>query len=64
MSEKELFWQGFLNSSVSIFSGLEVEANKSAFQEILAKVDADLKQFTQLNDPLSTYAMCIECRVD
>ncbi len=64
LSEKELFWQGFLNSSVSIFSGLEVEANKSAFQEILAKVDADLKQFTQLNDPLSTYAMCIECRVD
>ncbi|MFT5542681.1 MAG: protease-4 [Glaciecola sp.] len=64
LSEKELFWQGFLDSSVSIFSGLEVEANKSAFQEILAKVDADLQQFTQLNDPLSTYAMCIECRVD
>jgi protease-4 len=64
LSEKELFWQSFLNASVSIFSGLEVETNKSAFQEILAKVDADLKQFTQLNDPLSTYAMCIECRID
>lgn len=64
LSEKELFWQNLLNGSASIFSGLQVGQSKSAFQEILSKVDSDLKQFTQLNDPLATYAMCTECRVD
>jgi protease-4 len=64
LSDKELFWQSFLAGTASIFSGLDVEPKTSAFQEILAKVDADLKQFTQLNDPLATYAMCIECQVD
>nr|WP_297348953.1 signal peptide peptidase SppA [uncultured Glaciecola sp.] len=64
MSDKELFWQSFLTGTAAIFSGLDVEPKTSAFQEILAKVDADLKQFTQLNDPLATYAMCIECQVD
>jgi protease-4 len=64
LSDKELFWQSFLAGTASIFSGLDVAPKTSAFQEILAKVDADLKQFTQLNDPLATYAMCIECQVD
>jgi protease-4 len=64
LSDKELFWQSFLTGTAAIFSGLDVEPKTSAFQEILAKVDADLKQFTQLNDPLATYAMCIECQVD
>jgi len=64
LSDKELFWQSFLAGTASVLSGLDVEPKTSAFQEILAKVDADLKQFTQLNDPLATYAMCIECQVD
>ncbi len=64
LSDKELFWQNFLQGSASVFSGLDIEPKTSAFQEILAKVDADLKQFTQLNDPLATYAMCIECQVN
>jgi protease-4 len=64
LSDKELFWQSFLAGTASIFSGLDLEPKTSAFQEILAKVDTDLKQFTQLNDPLATYAMCIECQVD
>jgi len=64
LSDKELFWQNFLQGSASVFSGLDIEPKTSAFQEILVKVDADLKQFTQLNDPLATYAMCIECQVD
>ena len=64
LSDKELFWQNFLQGSASVFSGLDIEPKTSAFQEILAKVDADLKQFTQLNDPLETYAMCIECQVE
>jgi protease-4 len=64
LSDKELFWQSFLAGTASIFSGLDVEPKTSAFQEILAKVDTDLKQFTQLNDPLASYAMCIECQVD
>jgi protease-4 len=64
LSDKELFWQGFLAGTASVFSGLDIEPKTSAFQEILARVDADLKQFTQLNDPLATYAMCIECQVE
>lgn len=64
LSDKELFWQSFLQGTASVFSGLDIEPKTSAFQEILSKVDADLKQFTQLNDPLATYAMCIECQVD
>jgi protease-4 len=64
LSDKEIFWQSFLQGTANVFSGLDIEPKKSAFQEILSKVDADLKQFTQLNDPLATYAMCIECQVD
>lgn len=64
LSDKELFWQSFLQGTANVLSGLDIEPKKSAFQEILSKVDADLKQFTQLNDPLATYAMCIECQVD
>ena len=64
LSDKELFWQSFLAGTASMFSGLDIEPKTSAFQEILARVDADLKQFTQLNDPLATYAMCIECQVE
>lgn len=64
LSDKELFWQNFLQGSATVFSGLSIEPKTSTFQEILSKVDADLKQFTQLNDPLATYAMCIECQVD
>ena len=64
LSDKELFWQNFLQGSATVFSGLAIEPKTSTFQEILSKVDADLKQFTQLNDPLATYAMCIECQVD
>ncbi len=64
LSDKELFWQSFLQGSANVFSGLVIEPKTSAFQEIFSKVDADLKQFTQLNDPLATYAMCIECQVD
>jgi protease-4 len=64
LSDKELFWQSFLAGTASVFSGLDIEPKTSAFQEILARVDADLKQFTQLNDPLATYAMCIECQVE
>ncbi|AEP30225.1 signal peptide peptidase SppA [Brumicola nitratireducens] len=64
LSDKELFWQNFLQGTANVFSGLDIEPKTSAFQEILSKVDADLKQFSQLNDPLATYAMCIECQVD
>ncbi|MFQ3249880.1 MAG: protease-4 [Glaciecola sp.] len=64
LSEKELFWQNLLNSSASMLSGLDIEPKTSAFQEILSKVDADLKQFTQLNDPMASYAMCLECSVN
>lgn len=64
LSDKELFWQNFAQGSATVFSGLAIEPKTSTFQEILSKVDADLKQFTQLNDPLATYAMCIECQVD
>lgn len=64
LSDKELFWQSLLTGAASVFSGLDIEPKTSAFQEILAKVDADLKQFTQLNDPLATYAMCVECQVE
>jgi len=64
LSDKELFWQNLLQGTASVFSGLDIEPKTSAFQEIFSKVDADLKQFTQLNDPLATYAMCIECQVD
>lgn len=64
LSEKELFWQGFLEGTSSVLSGLEIEPKTSVFQELVSKVDADLKQFTQLNDPLAAYAMCLECSLD
>jgi protease-4 len=64
LSDKELFWQSFLNTTSNIFSGLEINRNKSALEKILVRVDSDLKQFTELNDPLATYSICFECRVE
>jgi protease-4 len=64
LSEKELFWQNLLDSSASVLSGLDIEPKTSAFQEVLSRVDANLKQFTQLNDPMATYVICLECTID
>ncbi|MBF7072586.1 signal peptide peptidase SppA [Glaciecola sp. MH2013] len=64
LSEQELFWQNLMNSGSSMLAGFNIEPRKSALQEIVSRVDADLKQFTQLNDPLAAYAMCLECKID
>ena len=64
LTDKELFWRNFLDNSASVLSGLDIEPKTSAFQALLSKVDADLSKFTQLNDPLASYAMCLECAVD
>lgn len=64
LSEQELMWQKFLASGTSIISSFNIEPKRSAIQDILSQVDADLTQFTQLNDPMASYALCMDCKID
>ena len=64
LSEQELMWQKFLANGTSMLSGLNIEPKRSAMQDILSQVDADLSQFTQLNDPMASYALCMDCKID
>ena len=64
LSEQELFWQNLMNSGTSVLANFNIEPQQSAIQDLMSKVDSDLKRFTQLNDPLAAYAMCMECKVD
>jgi protease-4 len=64
LSEQELFWQNLMNSGTSVLANFNIEPQQSAIQDLMSKVDSDLKRFTQLNDPLAAYAMCMECSVD
>jgi protease-4 len=64
LSEKELMWIKFLATGTSMLSGLNIEPKQSAMQDILSQVDADLSKFTQLNDPMASYALCMDCKID
>ena len=63
LSPQEQFWQNILKSTASMVSGMNLQTTPSALGQMVKRVDGQLAKFNSLNDPLATYAMCLECEL-
>lgn len=64
LSPQDQFWQDILKSSADIIASFGIEHKTSPLLQMVNSVDKELKKYGQLNDPLATYAMCLQCELN
>ncbi|MFC4699667.1 signal peptide peptidase SppA [Glaciecola siphonariae] len=63
MSAQEIFWQNFFKNAQAVFSGVKFDRPTHPLLNTAKDIEAELKAFTELNDPMSSYVLCLECQV-
>jgi protease-4 len=63
LTAKEIFWQNFFKNAQVIFSGANIQLPSHPLLKAASQVENELKIFTRLNDPMSSYVLCLECQV-
>ncbi|WP_395342679.1 signal peptide peptidase SppA [Ningiella sp. W23] len=63
LSPQELFWQNFFQNAQLAVSGMNISFPEHPILKMAQEVEEDLEVFTKLNDPMSSYVMCLECQV-
>lgn len=61
LSDDELMWVNLLNNASSFFSGLNINYEPSPLLKLAKGLDDKAKFMTELNDPMASYVLCIEC---
>lgn len=63
LSPQEIFWQNFFNNAQVILGDVKFERPSSSLLKAANKIEKELRVFTQLNDPMASYVLCMECQV-
>jgi protease-4 len=61
LSEDELMWVNLLNNASSFFTGLNINYEPSPLMKLAKGLDDKTKFITELNDPMASYVLCMEC---
>lgn len=61
LSEDEQMWANLLNNASGLFKGLSVDYQPSALQKIANDLNKKASVITELNDPMASYVLCLEC---
>lgn len=61
LSDDQLMWANLLNNASAFFSGLNVNYEPSLLLKLAKGFDEKTKFITELNDPMASYVLCIEC---
>lgn len=61
LSEDELMWANLLNNTSGFFNGLNIKYEPSPLLKLAKEFDEKTKFMTELNDPMASYVLCIEC---
>jgi protease-4 len=61
LSEDEQMWANLLNNASGLMSGLNINFEPSPLMKLAKNVDEQTKFLTELNDPMATYVLCVEC---
>ena len=61
LSEDEQMWANLLNNASGLFKGLSVDYQPSALQKIANDLNKKAGVITELNDPMASYVLCLEC---
>lgn len=61
LSDDELMWVNLLNNASSFFSGLNINYEPSPLLKLAKGLDDKAKFMTELNDPMASYVLCMEC---
>ncbi len=63
LSEDELMWANLLQNASVMLEGLNLKTDPSFVNQVVEKIDAQAGWLTQLNDPMHTYVICMECNM-
>jgi len=61
LSDDERLWANLLNNASSFFTGLNINYEPSPLLTLAKGLDEKTKFVTQLNDPMASYVLCMEC---
>lgn len=61
LTDDELMWESLLNNASAMLTGLNMDYKPSALQQFAENVEAKTSVITQLNDPMASYVLCLEC---
>jgi protease-4 len=61
LSDDELMWANLLNNASTMLTGLNINYQPSALQKFAEDIEAKTSPITQLNDPMASYVLCLEC---
>ncbi|GAB54778.1 protease IV [Glaciecola punicea ACAM 611] len=61
LSDDEKMWANLLNNASALMSGLKINYKPSPLMQLAKQVEAQTAFMSKLNDPMATYAICIEC---
>ncbi len=63
LTEEEQVWANLLNNASVLFKGLNLNYEPSPLLQMAEKVNKEVGVFAELNDPMSTYVLCLECNM-
>jgi protease-4 len=63
LSAQEIFWQNFFKNAQVIFGGANFDLPTHPILRAANDIEAEIKTLTKLNDPMSSYVLCLECQV-
>ncbi len=61
LTDDERMWANILQNASVLFDGLGVKTEQNAFMKIANQLNEKAKIVTELNDPMATYVLCLEC---
>jgi protease-4 len=61
LTDDERMWANLLRNASSIMSGLNIRYTPSPLMQLSKEVEQQTAFLTTLNDPRSTYVLCLEC---
>lgn len=61
LTEDEQMWANILNNAGAMMSGLKINYQPSPLLQLAKTFDEQTHLLTQMNDPMASYVLCIEC---
>lgn len=63
LTEDELMWKNLLENASAVLPSINVKSNNNALLEIAEKIAKQTSFIDGLNDPMSSYVLCLECKL-
>lgn len=63
LTEDELMWANLLRNASVMIDGLKIKSEPSFVTKVAETIDTQTSWLTQLNDPMHTYVICVECNM-